>query len=135
MTDIPDLLQAFLAETVDKPMVWGVSDCTTWPAEWVERACGVTLPHLAYADRDEARALIEKAGSLVAVWDEALAQTHLMETGVHEAGDVGIIETHAYGQCGGIFIDENYFAWRAEPQGYRVLRPRPRTILKVWSIR
>ncbi|HEX5940502.1 MAG TPA: hypothetical protein VFZ12_09090 [Dehalococcoidia bacterium] len=130
---ISEMLSAYLAETVDAPMVWGESDCTMWPARWIEKVRGISLAIPKWESRDEAHALMDQAGSLVALWDDVLAG-HLHETGCPETGDVGVIESHFHGECGGIFLDGGYFAWRAEPQGYRILRPRQNTILKAWAI-
>lgn len=134
MVEIAERLQSFLQEAESMPLVWGESDCSKWPARWVETARGVKVPLPSWSSRDEAHALIATAGSLVALWDDALAAAGIYEAGVPHAGDVGIIDSHLAGQCGGIFIDENFFAWRAEPQGYRILRPRRNTIVKAWSL-
>ncbi|HEV7436858.1 MAG TPA: hypothetical protein VGO22_18640 [Pseudorhizobium sp.] len=131
---IEEQLKAYLAKTVDAPMVWGESDCTMWPARWIEQARGVTLTIPKWESREKAHALMENAGSLVALWDQVL-DGHLFETGAPEAGDVGVIESHLHGEAGGIFLDGGYFAWRAEPQGYRILHPRQNTVLKAWAIR
>ncbi|MCF6371042.1 hypothetical protein [Rhizobium halophilum] len=95
---------------------------------------GVTLAIPTWESRDEAHALMEQAGSLVALWDQVL-DGHLFETGAPDVGDVGVIKSHLHGEAGGIFLDGGYFAWRAEPQGYRILHPRQNTILKAWAIR
>lgn len=134
MTDISEMLKFYLAEAEDAPMVWGESDCSTWPAKWVERARGVGVSLPDWSSREEAHALMREAGSLVALWDEALSECGLFETGVPETGDVGVILSHSHGEAGGIFLYGGYFAWRAEPKGYRILRPRQKTIVKVWSI-
>ena len=115
-------------------MVWGVSDCSMWAAGWVGQVCGraVCLPQ--WASREEAHALIRDAGSLDALWCEALLSYRgVRETGVPDHGDVGIIHTGRFGQVGGIFLHGGYFAWRVEPAG--VLFLMPREIVRVWSIR
>lgn len=132
---IEEMLKDYLAETVDAPMVWGESDCTMWPARWIEKVRGVSLPIPEWSSRDEAHALMDDAGSLVALWEDVLADSGMMRAYAPEAGDVGVIKSHFHGECGGIFLDAGFFAWRAEPQGYRILRPRHDTILKAWSIR
>ncbi|TDX72594.1 hypothetical protein EDE05_12815 [Neorhizobium sp. R1-B] len=134
MTEVYEMLKAYLAEAEDAPMIWGENDCSTWPAKWVERVRGVSVPLPAWFSREEAHALMRKAGSLVALWDEALSECGIYETAVAGIGDVGVILSHAHGEAGGIFLDGGYFAWRAEPKGYRILRPRQNTIVKVWSI-
>lgn len=128
-------LKAYLEAAETAPMVWGKSDCTVWPARWIEQVRGEALDLPVWHSRDEAHSLIAEAGSLVALWDDVLSRAGLFETGAPELGDVGVILTHHYGACGGIFLDGGYFVWRAEPAGYRILRPRLRTILKAWSIR
>jgi hypothetical protein len=135
MTEIYEMLRAYLAESEDAPMVWGESDCSVWPARWVERVRGISVPLPKWSSLEEAHALMVKAGSLSALWEEALAECDIFETASPETGDVGVILSHAHGEAGGIFLDGGYFAWRAEPKGYRILRPRENTILKVWSIR
>ncbi|RKE84598.1 hypothetical protein [Rhizobium sp. AG855] len=128
-------LKPYLDAAADQPMVWGESDCTMWVARWIELVRGERLHMPQWKSRDEAHALIAAAGSLLSLWDDVLARAGIFETGQTEAGDIGVILTHQYGQCGGIFLDGGYFAWRAEPAGYRMLHPRARTILKAWSIR
>lgn len=131
-TDLAEALHAYIAQAQDAPMQWGVSDCSKWSAGWVELACGrpVALPR--WSSHREARHLIDKAGSLDALWSDALAAYGLREVGVPELGDVGIIDTGRFGQVGGIFLHGGYFAWRAEPSG--VLFLMPRDIVRVWSI-
>ncbi|KPF47063.1 hypothetical protein [Rhizobium sp. AAP43] len=132
---IEDNLAAYLDAAIDQPMIWGESDCTTWPARWIERvrSCPLDMPR--WSSRGEAYSLIDVSGSLLALWDDVLGRAGLFETGSPLAGDVGVITSHAHGQCGGIFLANGFFAWRAEPQGYRILRPRADAILKAWSIR
>lgn len=134
MSEFAEELRAYLAEAEDAPMVWGESDCTTWPARWAERVRGVALDIPHWSSRDEAHALMREVGSLVALWDSVLSPAGIFETGVAEIGDIGVISSHLHGEAGGIFLDGGYFAWRAEPKGYRILRPRAATIVKVWSL-
>jgi hypothetical protein len=118
-----------------QPMVWGESDCTAWARGWVESVIGRRMPLPGWRSREEAQRHIGKAGSLVALWSEALDAFGLAEQFQDpQPGDVGIIDTHLAGQIGGIFLNHGIFAWRAEPMGVRLIRPRPRTIVKVWAI-
>ncbi|WP_411033846.1 DUF6950 family protein [Shinella sp. BYT-45] len=132
--DLVEPLRAYIEAAQDAPMVWGVSDCSMWPAGWVESVHGRPISLPKWSSREEAHALIRKAGSLDALWAEALLPFHgVREAGVPDYGDVGIVETGRFGQVGGIFLHGGYFAWRAEPAG--VLFLMPRDIVRVWSIR
>ncbi|WLR92184.1 DUF6950 family protein [Shinella zoogloeoides] len=126
-------LRAYLDAAGDAPMAWGISDCSRWAAGWVALVHGrpVDLPR--WTSREEAHGLIREAGSLAALWADALFAFGLDEAGVPDAGDVGIIDTGRFGQVGGIFLSGGYFAWRAEPRGILILLPR--SIVRVWSIR
>ena len=70
--DLVEPLKVYIAAAQDKPMVWGVSDCSMWAAGWVGQVCGraVCLPQ--WASREEAHALIRDAGSLDALSCEGL---------------------------------------------------------------
>jgi hypothetical protein len=126
---------AYAEEAFEQPMVWGDSDCTAWARAWVESVTGRRIRLPKWSSRDEAVDRIEKAGSLEALWSGALDAYGLPEQlREPQPGDVGIIDTHLAGQIGGIFLNHGIFAWRAEPAGVRLIRPRPRTIVKVWAI-
>lgn len=131
-TDLTEPLRAFIAEAQKSESVWGISDCSTWAAAWVEQVHGRKIRLPRWRSRDEAHRLISKAGTLERLWSDALADFRLFETGCPQLGDLGVIETGRYGQVGGIFLHGDYFAWRAET-GVAFLVPR--TIVKAWSIR
>lgn len=126
---------AYAEAALDLPTVWGKSDCTAWAREWVESVTGRRMRLPAWNSRREALVHIGRAGSLADLWSKALDEFGLVEQ-IREPqpGDVGIIDTHAAGQIGGIFLNHGIFAWRAEPACARLIRPRPRTIVKVWAI-
>ncbi|MBB4185820.1 hypothetical protein GGE07_002470 [Sinorhizobium terangae] len=130
-TDLAEPLRAFLEEAQESESVWGVSDCSKWAASWVEQVHGRKIALPRWKSREEAHRLIARAGSLEALWSEALADFGLFQCGVPQLGDVGVIETGRYGQVGGIFLHGEYFAWRAET-GVAFLVPR--LIVKTWSI-
>lgn len=132
MIDIDEQLRAYIEAAHGDPVVWGVSDCSAWSARWVEQVTGRTVTMPAWQSPEEAYALIADAGSLTALWTDALLATGVWLTGVPQAGDVGVIDTGRFGQVGGIFLAGGYFAWRAE-NGTRFLIPRH--IVKAWSIR
>lgn len=96
-------LRAFLTRFEGAPVVWGESDCSAAPALWWSEETGRKIDLPEYASRDEAHAIIEQMGGLLAVWDDIAAQVGGMERiGEPEIGDVGIIETRLHGQIGGI---------------------------------
>ncbi|MEI3850036.1 MULTISPECIES: DUF6950 family protein [unclassified Ensifer] len=132
MIDIDAELRAYIEAANDAPVEWGVSDCSSWSAGWVAKVTGEPVPMPPWHSADEAYALIAEAGSLDALWRDALATRGLRETGDPDVGDVGIIDTGRFGQVGGIFLAGEYFAWRAE-KGTRFLVPR--RIVRSWSIR
>lgn len=116
-----------------RPVTWGDDDCTMWAAHWFKRVHGVRLNLAVYSSREEAHALIAKAGSLVSLWSSALDGRLFERYGEPELGDVGVIESRLFGQVGGIFGDDGTFFWRSE-RGTALLRPRPTTIIKAWAI-
>jgi len=130
-----ELLQQHVEAVEGKPVVWGESDCTSWPASWVELATGRKVPRLgAYTSLDEAHALIDEAGGLDVLWTRALAEADVFSTPVYAAalGDVGIVET-TFGKVGVIFAQDGVALWRAET-GTALLRPRARNIVKIWAL-
>jgi len=129
--DLSERLRAFIVDAQESESVWGVSDCSQWPAAWVEQVHGRKIKLPRWRSRDEAHRLIAKAGSLERLWSGALADFRLFETGRPQLGDVGIIETSRYGQVGGIFVHGEYFAWRAETGVAFIV---PRIIVKAWAI-
>ncbi|HEX5935811.1 MAG TPA: hypothetical protein VFY63_16755 [Pseudorhizobium sp.] len=133
--DIAAKALAYAEAAADLPMVWGESDCTAWARSWVEGIHGRRMNLPEWSSREDATAFITKAGSLDALWSPALDEYGLRERyGEPQPGDIGIIMTHVAPQIGGIFLNHGLFAWRAEPSGARVLRPRQRTIVKVWAL-
>lgn len=128
-----DKLFDLIDELEGKPVEWGVNDCTMFAARWFERVHGCALDLAPYDSEATARALIAEAGTLADLWTAAL-DGHLPEQyGEPEFGDVGVIESRLFGQVGGVFGDDGVFFWRAE-KGTALLRPRPKTIVKVWAI-
>lgn len=130
-----DLLQAHVAAVENKPVEWGVDDCTSWAAAWVLSATGKAVPFSAsYASLDEAHALIDEAGGLDVLWMRALAQIGIWSTPYQpELGDVGVVNTASFGPVGVIFANDGVALWRAE-SGTGLLRPRKRDIVKAWSL-
>ena len=134
--DIAARVNAYVEASFETEMVWGESDCTAWARRWVEEFHGRRMRLPAWSSRREAVAHIARAGSLEKLWSGPLDEYGLLERySAPEPGDVGIIQTHIAGPVGGIFMNHGLFAWRAQPAGVRVLMPRARTIIKVWSLR
>lgn len=134
--DILTAVHAFIDEQSSGPMVWGETDCTAWPAKWVESVTGINPLPMTWDSKEEAHAIIQMFGSLAQLWELALEDSHLLEGyGEPAAGDVGVIDTHLCDQVGGIFLAHRTFAWRAEGVGYRLLRPRLNAIVKFWRIK
>ena len=125
-------LQAYVDAVAGKPVAYGVDDCTMWSARWVERVTGFPVPTRPYRSKSEALALIAAAGGLVNIWTDALDAIGIFERyDMPRLGDVGIIDTHLFGQVGVIVADGGFVLWRAT-EGVSVLRPRK--FVKVWSI-
>lgn len=130
-----ELLQQHVEAVEGHPVVWGESDCTTWPAAWIERATGRKVPMLgAYSTLDDAHRLIDEAGGLDVLWTRALAQVEIFSAPIYDAalGDVGIMRTST-GNVGVIFAADGTALWRAE-SGTAVIRPRAKNIVKVWAL-
>lgn len=129
-----DALMAFLERWKDRPVEWGVSDCSAWPALWVEEITGRKLALPAYDTREDAYRLMDEAGGLVALWRAALADTGAMEFAAVEAvelGDVGVMDTRGFGPVGVIFAAPHLAYWKAETG---ILPIQPRHLLAAWHV-
>lgn len=95
-------LRAFVAAVHGVQADW--DGCSTWPAAWVAAETGREVEWPSYADEAEGRAVIERAGGLVALWTKYAARAGLerIHDGMPGVGDIGIIETSTV-QVGGIF--------------------------------
>jgi hypothetical protein len=123
-------LHAHAAAVSEKPVEWGVDDCTRWAADWVEAVRNIDLKLPAYRGEPQARALIARAGGLLPLWSDRLARAGIFETQAPSYGDVGLVETKL-GPVGLIFAHDGVGALRSEA-GITFLRPRQ--ILRAWSI-
>jgi len=124
-------LLAFLEQFEGRPTVWGKDDCSASAAMWLrENGIDVRLP--AYSSREEAHALIEQAGGLVHLWDDALSGTDVRERYDRpELGDIAIIDTRTFGQVGVICGSGGICWWRKNEGGFWLA---PRYFVKVWAI-
>ncbi len=115
--------------------VWGRSDCSAWPAKWVEFLTGKPVPLPQYSSRDEADMMIANAGSLEVLWGRALqgiAEPIGTDPGLCKAGDVGILNTKRYGQTGVIIASPRLAYIKAEGPGGGVIRPR--NMVQIWRV-
>lgn len=129
--DIVARLYDFLKPFDGKPVEWGVDDCSAWCAAWA-RACGHELRLPPYSTKEEAHALISKAGGLVQIWEGICASAGISERiGNPQPGDVGIIPTDRFGPVGVIWADNGLACWRTHNSGIWL---KPRTHIRSWAI-
>ena len=126
-------LRAHIEALGGRECTWGTDDCCRWTADWAEARLGRSLGLPAYSSEDEARAIIARAGGLLALWTDHLSRNGIVEAWQPSPGDVGLIETARFGPIGVIFTYDSIGLWRAV-RGVSAIKPRPNTLLKVWSI-
>lgn len=112
MNEMQKRLQEFI-EKSDAPYEWGVSDCSTWPAQWLSEEFGVKVDIPEYGSKEEAHRLIDKAGDLCSIWRPLARDAGLLRVHHPDAGDVGIVQFRSY-QVGVIFVSDRIAYWRAE---------------------
>lgn len=113
---------------------YGVNDCSMFPAQWISDISGKELDIPFYDSRAAGNKLINEAGGLVNIWAGILGLAGFTERfDQPEFGDIGIMETRAFGEVGIIFCDCGLALWRSE-NGTAIISPRQKTILKVWAI-
>lgn len=132
MSVLRDLLKEHVASVEGKDAEWGVDDCTPWCASWVRKVTGVCLIEPDWHSWEEAKAKIDRAGSLCALWDETLVGSIMEETLDPKYGDIGIIARSDDGQVSGIFLDQGRFVWRVR-NGIFIQPARP--LVKAWTFR
>ncbi|WP_174804340.1 DUF6950 family protein [Martelella limonii] len=126
----------WIAQWSETPITWGVDDCSAFAALWIKDARGIDVPLPQWSSRKEAKRLIAEAGSLYALWQEALAKSHIYEIPIHRVrtGDVGILNTTISGPVGGIFFAYGGgFASRFN-DGVKRLPVRPANVIAAWSV-
>ena len=136
MTPRAKALAAECAALECEPVVWGQSDCSTWPARWVADITERDVTYPAYASREQADEAIAAAGGLDALWRMVAAEVGLAAIALPaeepELGDIGLVRTRAFGVVGGVF-GRGVFFWRADP-GVRALTIRPSTLVAAWRV-
>ena len=136
LTPRGEMLLEYLQELETIPFEWGVSDCTTMSAEWVESVLGLSdgLNWPEYGSEEEARRIIDEQGGLVSLWQQKASELSLRRIDIdHEIpslGDVGIVDTRLSGPIGGIFSQAGFIHVRTHA-GTRVLT---RNILAAWAV-
>lgn len=112
---------------------WGAhgSDCTSWPAAWVEQERDVKLALPDYVDEESGRALIAADG-LVAPWRKVLGDAGIYETSDPQMGDVGVVKM-SFGASGCIFGERGAVFVRGR-QGAAVIGPGKNTVLAAFAI-
>lgn len=130
LTEREQMLSDFIAAAQDAPVVWGESDCSSWPAAWVRRITGraVTLP--AYASPVEAEALIAAAGGLDRLWSAALAPLGIFPTDAPVLGDVAIFRSRL-GQSG-LIMAHGGIGYRRTDGGVHAISPRG--LVAAWRV-
>lgn len=124
-------LQAYVDAAADQPLVWGVSDCSSWAARWVATATGRAPVLPTYHSREQAHALIAAAGGLSRLWDDALGAIGIYTTTEPLLGDVGIIDTRAHGPVGVVFAHAGIAYWRGDTGAACI---SPRRIARAWRV-
>lgn len=132
---IGDELQNYCAAYDGVTMTWGKDDCSTWPAQWVEKRLEVSIPLPPYESEDGAHEIIEAAGGLENVWGPILASFGVAEAhdGVPEIGDIGVVRLNDGRHVGCIFAHGGVACFRTE-RGVRMFGVRPKAIVAVWRI-
>lgn len=128
-----ELLASFVDRAVE-PVRWGVDDCTMWAANWVEIASGRAVATHSYDTEDKARALIERHGGLLNIWDRALGDAGFFESYDPQLGDVGLVDTRLSGPVGVIFAAGGLGLRRKAGGGVWTFSTARRALIKAWSI-
>lgn len=132
------MLGQYLLDAGRRSFAWGQHDCCTFPADWALLRLGQDpMVHLrgTYSTEEEARAIVEEAGDLVALWSDVLSGLDISEASDPREGDVGVITV--LGEAGpianGSIFTGRRWAFLA-PRGLFVSSIGPAEILKVWRL-
>lgn len=133
-SQIADQLAAFLERHEGSGVVWGDTDCSAMPHKWLATlGFDVELP--VYHSREEAHAIVEEHGSLVATWDWCLSLSReppVERAGSPMLGDIAVIDTRLYRQIGGILAAGNILIVRKDDGHFQWFGP-VRRFEKVWA--
>lgn len=128
---LDDDLLAYANACKESSCVWGETDCSSMPARFVETRTGKRVPLPTYRTRGEAARLIAKAGSLEALWGDALAEIGIFPAASPEPGSVAIIDTEDHGEVGAVIAHGGIAICVAEA-GVKMIRPRQ--YRAIWNI-
>lgn len=145
MTDLDELIERDVAvnkqildfcEQFDgKPCEWGVDDCTMFAAQWAMVRLDQQILFKPYHSEEQARATIEKYGSLVNLWGEMAQMNGIPK--VHDriqAGDIGIIHTYRHGDVGCIFLKYGASVAIRTDESCGFLGIREKHVLGAWRL-
>lgn len=124
-------LEDFINSYNEKPIVWGVDDCTAWAGKWAEIATGNRIQLPSYGNREGAHKIIDEAGGLVELVSQYLGFPQTF--GDPDMGDIAVVETGNHGLVTVLMLKNNVAAWRAE-KGLRIFRVRSQHIKAYWTI-
>lgn len=126
-----DRLRAYVDAAQNEPVVWGESDCSAWPARWVAQELGRPVMMPRYRSREEAHALIARAGSLFNLWRDMAARLGVFQTNEPKLGDVGLV-AFSDRDVGGIFAHGGILLVRTDAGSISGLGPRK--IIAAWAL-
>jgi hypothetical protein len=131
-------LRAYVNAADGKPATY--DECSIWPAQWVVNERGAEFDWPDYSSEAEMRAMIEREGGLVKVWERVAGRAGLQdipETESPPLGSIGVVLTRKFGQIGCIFADGQIGCFRTggeDTGGVRMIGLRRHTILKAWAV-
>lgn len=135
------VLENWLKISDEPECIYRFNDCCAWPARWIEYAFYVKIELPYYSNRKEADALLKEAGSMEALWSRALQGVATpIGTDPEKArlGDVGIMQTHRFGQIGLIIAAPHQAFYRCERRedevGVAGGVVRPRNMVQIWRV-
>ena len=123
-------IREYVEGTVGKQLVWGVSDCAMWAAQWWEIATGEPLDLPPYSTEAEAQEKIEDAGGLTALIASQIGEPDDMFA-VPMAGDVCVVQMKN-NDVTALGIGGGCVAFRTQ-LGVRPFNPREHFIKAIWT--
>jgi hypothetical protein len=91
-------LKLYLARIAHSPMVWGVSDCATLVAGWVEQRMG-QKPLLPIVTSQEHATRLYRRLPLLDRFRRETARLGLIETAAPVTGDIGVVSIRGVESC------------------------------------
>lgn len=113
LSDWPERLAKFIADTRQKPFVWGENDCCLFAMDCVEAITGHDLaePYRGYKSQIQALRLLNKCGGVAGIADAVAAKYNIPEIPplTAQRGDVCLFDI-GRGDTLGIRAGEHIFA-------------------------